>query len=73
VADLAAGDSSLITRHELAPVLDNGCPRSAGGLENVTALALALNIPLILDNLDFKPFYHKYGETCSDAKLTIAI
>jgi hypothetical protein len=73
VADLAAGDTSLITRHELNPILDNGCPRSAGGLENVTALALALNIPLILDNLDCKPFYHGYGETCSDAKLTIAI
>jgi hypothetical protein len=73
VADLASGDPSLTTGQELNPILDNGCPKSVGGLENVTTLARVLSFPLVSDELDCKPFYHGYGEVCSDAKITIAI
>jgi hypothetical protein len=54
-------------------ILDNGCPKSAGGLYNVISLSMALDIPVQLSALDFAPFYHGYGEACSDARLTIGI
>jgi hypothetical protein len=55
------------------PILDNGCPKSAGGLDNVISLSMALGIPVQLSALDYAPFYHGYGEACSDARLTIGI
>jgi hypothetical protein len=55
------------------PILDNGCPKSAGGLDNVILLSMALGIPIKLSALDCAPFHHGYGEACSDARLTIGI
>jgi hypothetical protein len=73
VAELTAEDPNVFTNHELNPILDNGCPRSAGGLENIVALSHALGISLHLGDLDCKPFFHHYGEECSNAKLVFAI
>ena len=55
------------------PILDQGCPRSVGGLESARNLCNLLGIPLKLDPLDFTPFLHGYGERCSDAKITIGV
>ena len=55
------------------PILDIGCPRSAGGIESAIALCLAMGLDFELEPLDCAPFYHGYGENCSDAKLTIGI
>jgi hypothetical protein len=73
VADPDATKATLLTPVDWNPILDNGCPKSAGGLENVISLSMALGIPVHLSALDCAPFYHGYGEACSDARLTIGI
>jgi hypothetical protein len=73
VADSADDKVHLLTPTDLNPILDNGCPKSAGGLENVINLSLALGISPELLPLDCPPFYHGYGEQCSNASLTIGI
>jgi hypothetical protein len=73
VADHETNKATLLTPVDWNPILDNGCPKSAGGLENVISLSMALGIPVHLSALDCAPFYHGYGEACSDARLTIGI
>ena len=73
MADSAEDNSDLVTPSYINPILDNGCPKSAGGLENIITLSLALGIPVNLSPLDFPPFYHGYGEKFSNARLTIGI
>ena len=55
------------------PILDQGCPRSVGGIESAKNLCNHLNILFKLEPLDCTPFLHGYGEKCSDAKVTIGI
>ena len=55
------------------PILEKGCPRSVGGIWSAVALCLELGIDFELEPLDCEPFYHGYGENCSDAKLTIGV
>jgi hypothetical protein len=73
VAEIAAQDHNVFTNHELYPILDNGCPKSADGLENIVALSYALCISIHLENLDCKPFFHCYGEEYNNAKLVFSI
>lgn len=73
MADPDTSKATLLTPVDWNPILDNGCPKSAGGLENVISLSMALGIPVHLTALDCAPFYHGYGEACSDARLTIGI
>jgi hypothetical protein len=73
VADSAEDNSDLVTASDINPILDNGCLKSAGGLENIVTLSLALGIPVKLAPLDCPPFYHGYGEECSNARFTIGI
>jgi hypothetical protein len=70
VADHDTNKATLLTPVDWNPILENGCPKSAGGLENVISLSMALGIPVHLSALDCAPFYHGYGEACSDARLT---
>lgn len=55
------------------PILDQGCPRSAGGIEAARALCKALHIDFKLEPLDCDPFLHGYGKNCADAHITIGI
>lgn len=55
------------------PIVDVGCPRSVGGIESASSLALALGINFQVEELDCEPFMHGYGEKCSDARITIGI
>ena len=55
------------------PIVDQGCPRSVGGLESAKTLCRYLGIRFKLEPLDCDPFLHGYGETCSDARVTICI
>ena len=73
MADSAEDNSDLVNTSDINPILDNGCPKSAGGLENIITLSLALGIPVKLAPLDRPPFYHGYGGECSNARLTIGI
>jgi hypothetical protein len=73
VADSAEDNSDLVTASDINPILDNGYPKSAGGLENILPLSLALLIPVKLAPLNCTPFYHGYGEECSNACLTIGV
>jgi hypothetical protein len=73
VADPDTNKATLLTPVDWNHILDNGCPKSAGGLENVISLSMALGFPVHLLALDCAPFYHGYGEACSDSRLTIGI
>jgi hypothetical protein len=75
---LAVTDHDTRKAYLLTPVywnliIDNGCLKSAGCLENVISLSITLGIPFHLSALDCATFYHGYGEACSDARLTICI
>jgi hypothetical protein len=54
------------------PFVDQGCPRSVGGINTASALARQLGIDFTLLPLDSTPFLHGFGESFSDAKLTVA-
>jgi hypothetical protein len=73
VADTLPDDAQRLTPSDPNPILDGGCPKSAGGLESVVSLSLALETPVELSPLDCEPFFHGYGTECSDARLTIGI
>jgi hypothetical protein len=73
VADHDTNKATLLTPVDWNPILDNGCPKSSGGLENVISLSMALGIPVHLSALDCAPFHHGYGEACSDERITIGI
>jgi hypothetical protein len=73
VADSAEDNSDLITGSDINPILDNGSPYSAGGLENIITLSLALGIPVKLAPLDCPQIYHGFREECSNARLAIGI
>jgi hypothetical protein len=73
VADNFPDDAQRLTPSDPNPILDGGCPKSAGGLESVVSLCLALETPVELPPLDCEPFLHGYGTECSDARLTIGI
>jgi hypothetical protein len=53
-------------------IVDQGCPKSVGGINNASALARQRGIDFTLLPLDSTPFLHGFGEYCSDAKLTVA-
>ena len=55
------------------PMFDPGCPRSIGGFQSASILCVAMGIEFQLEKLDCQPFYHGFGESCSDAQLTFAI
>ncbi len=55
------------------PIIDPGCPRSIGGVQSASILCVAMGIEFQLEKLDCQPFYHGFGESCSDAQLTFAI
>jgi hypothetical protein len=73
VADHDKNKATLLTPVDWDPILDNGCPKSAGGPENVIYLSMALGIPFHLSALDCAPFYRGFEEACSDARLTRCI
>jgi hypothetical protein len=54
------------------PLVDQGCPRSVGGINTASALACQLGIDFALMPLDSTLFLHGFGESCSDAKLAVA-
>ena len=55
------------------PIVDQGCPRSVGGIESAKILCGCLGIDFKLKPLDCDPFLHGYGEECSDARPTIGV
>jgi hypothetical protein len=55
---------------DLNPLVDQGCPLSVGGVDSAGALACRIGIPFQLLPLDIVPFYHGFGEKCSDARPT---
>lgn len=63
---------SQASPHDVNPLVDQGCPRSVGGINTASALARQLGIDFALLPLDSTPFLHGFGESCSDAKLTVA-
>jgi hypothetical protein len=48
VADHDTNKATLLTPVDWNPILDNGCPKSDGGLENAISLSMALGIPVHL-------------------------
>jgi hypothetical protein len=58
--------------HGVNPLVDQGCPRSLRGIYTASALARQLGIGFALLPLDSTPLLHGFGESCSDAKLTVA-
>jgi hypothetical protein len=73
VADTLPDVAQRLNPSDPNPILDGGCPKSAGGIESVISLCLALETPVELSPLDCEPFFHGYGTECSDAPLTIGI
>ncbi len=65
----AVSDLCLLSMHP-NPIIDSGCPRSVGSIDNALALCQALEIPFELKDLDCEPFHHGYGMQCTEAKLT---
>jgi hypothetical protein len=63
---------SQASPHDVNPLVDQGCPRSVGGINTASALARQLGVDFALLPLDSTPFLHGFGESCSDAKLTVA-
>jgi hypothetical protein len=51
VADHDTNKANLLTPVDWDPILDNGCRKSAGRLENVISLSMALDIPIHLSAL----------------------
>jgi hypothetical protein len=58
--------------HDDNPLVDQGCPKSVGGINAASALARQLGIFFALLPLDSTPILHGFGASCSDAKLTVA-
>jgi hypothetical protein len=58
--------------HDVNHRVDQGCPRSVEGINTASALARQLGIDFTLLPRDSTPFLHGFGESCSDAKLTVA-
>ena len=74
MTDAGAAPSDILTNaRDPNPIIDPGCPRSAGGVLSASALCQALGIDMELKPLDCTPFYHGYGENCSDAHIVFAI
>jgi hypothetical protein len=63
---------SQASPHDVHPLVDQGCPRSVGEINTASALARQLGIDFALLPLDSTPFLHCFGESCSDAKLSVA-
>jgi hypothetical protein len=63
---------SQASPHDVNPLVDQGCLRSVGGINNASALARQLGIDFTLLLLDLTPFLHGFGESCSDSKLKVA-
>jgi hypothetical protein len=63
---------SQASPHDVNTLVDKGCPTSAGGINIASDLARQLGIDFTLMPLDSTPFLHGFGESCSDAKLTVA-
>ena len=55
------------------PIVNQGCPRSVGGIESAKILCGCFGIDFKLEPLDCDPFLHGYGEECSDARPTIGV
>ena len=68
-----ADSDVLLGTSDPNPILDQGCPRSVGGMEAAKNLCSLLCLRFKLDPLDCTPFFHGYGEKCIDARITIRI
>lgn len=68
-----AAQSDLFSGRDINTVIDSGCLKSVGGEKSAAALAFALVVDFIHRELDFKPFFHSYGPSCSEASLVFAI
>ena len=53
------------------PIMDSGCPRSAGKISSALPLFEALRIDFSIHPLDCEPFFHWYGMKCSEAQLVV--
>jgi hypothetical protein len=58
--------------HDVNPLVDQGCPRSVGGINTASALARQLGVDFALLPFDSTPFLHVIGKYCSDVKKTVA-
>lgn len=58
---------------DMNPVLDEGCPRSIGGIENTRKICKAMGIQFKIRGLDCEPFLHGYGEESDDSKVVVGI
>jgi hypothetical protein len=58
--------------HDVKPLVDQGCPRSVGGINNSSTVARQFGIDFALLPLDSTPFLHGFGGSCSHDKLTVA-
>jgi hypothetical protein len=63
-ARFCAWSVSQASPHDVNPLVDQGCPRSVGGINTASALARQLGIDLALLPLDSTPFLHGLEEYC---------
>ena len=55
------------------PTLDVGCSYSIGSVSSASKLAESLGQLFEIEPMDMEPFYHGFGENCSDMQLTIGL
>ena len=73
IATPGAPSDVVLGQRDPNPIVDIGFPRSIAGDVSARALGKAMGVQYKLEPLDAEPFWHGYGDKCSDAKLTIGM